>query len=65
MRSRDLAKAIGLELRKPQGALAEGRCGLGREDTNRTDLEEGHSCQAKTTACHCAGFIVYWPSKIR
>jgi len=48
MRSRDLAKAIGLELRKPQGALAEGRCGLGREDTNRTDLEEGHSCQAKT-----------------
>ena len=39
MRSKDLAKASGLELRKPQGALAEGQCGLGREGYNRTGLE--------------------------
>ena len=38
MRSKDLAKASGLNLR-PQGALAEGQCGLGIEDTNRTGLE--------------------------
>ena len=48
MRSKDLAKAIGLDLRQPQGALAEGQCGLGREGYNRTGLEEGHSRQAKT-----------------
>ena len=46
MRSKDLAKAIGLDLRQPQGALAEGQCGLGREGYNRTGLEEGHSRQA-------------------
>ena len=39
MRSKDLAKASGLELRQPQGALAEGQCGLGIEDANRTGLE--------------------------
>ena len=48
MRSKDLAKASGLDLRQPQGALAEGQCGLGREGYNRTGLEEGHSRQAKT-----------------
>jgi len=26
----DLNKAIGLDLRQPQGALAEGQCGLGK-----------------------------------
>ena len=46
MRSKDLAKAIGLDLRQPQGALAEGQCGLGRKDSNRTGLVEGHSRQA-------------------
>ena len=39
MRSKDLAKASGLDLRQPQGALAEGQCGLGRDDSNRTGLE--------------------------
>ena len=39
MRSKDLAKASGLDLRQPQGALAEGQCGLGREGYNRTGLE--------------------------
>ena len=34
----DLAKASGLELRQ-QGALAEGQCGLGIENANRTGLE--------------------------
>ena len=37
MRSKDLAKASGLDLRQPQGALAEGQCG--REGYNRTGLE--------------------------
>ena len=39
MRSKDLAKASGLDLRQPQGVLAEGQCGLGREGYNRTGLE--------------------------
>ena len=39
MRSKDLAKASGLDLRQPQGALAEGQWGLGREGYNRTGLE--------------------------
>ena len=34
-----LHKASGLELGKPQGALAEGQCGLGSEGTNGTGLE--------------------------
>ena len=38
-RSNDLHKASGLDLRQPQGALAEGQCGLGREGYNRTGLE--------------------------
>ncbi len=36
MRSKDLAKASGLDLRQPQGALAEGQCGLG--NINATEL---------------------------
>ena len=39
MRSKDLAKARGLELRQPQGAQAEDQCGLGIENANRTGLE--------------------------
>ena len=35
----DLDKASGLDLSEPQGALAEGQCGLGREGYNRTGLE--------------------------
>ena len=35
----DHSKASGLDLRQPQGALAEGQCGLGREGYNRTGLE--------------------------
>ena len=64
MRSKDFAKASGLELRKPQGALAEGhQCGLGREGYNRTGLERGPLMPGKNTSCHCAGFVVYLPFK--
>ena len=49
MRSKDLAKASGLDLRQPQGALAVGhsvawgeRAPIGRASN------EGHSCLAKT-----------------
>ena len=37
----DLDKAAGLDLRQPQGALAEGQCGLGNDDNKRMGLEEG------------------------
>lgn len=42
----DLAKADGLELHYPQGALAIGQCGLGNDVANRSGLEEGHSHHA-------------------
>ena len=48
MRSKDLAKASGLDLRQPQGALAEGQCGLGERATIGRASNEGHSCLAKT-----------------
>ncbi len=37
----DLDKAAGLDLSQPQGALAEGQCGLGNDDNKRMGLVEG------------------------
>ena len=48
MRSKDLAKASGLDLRQPQGALAVGLVAWGERATIGRASNEGHSCQAKT-----------------
>ena len=49
MRSKDLAKASGLDLRQPQGALAEGHSvAWGERATIGRASNEGHSCLAKT-----------------
>ena len=37
----DLDKAAGLDLSQPQGALAEGQCGLGNDDNKQMGLVEG------------------------
>ena len=44
-RSNDLHKASGLELHQPQGALAEGQCGLGIDIYVDMGPEGGHSLQ--------------------
>ncbi len=36
----DLDKASGLDLSEPQGALAEGQCGLGNDDYEVEDLDK-------------------------
>ena len=41
-----LHKAVGLDLRQPQGAQVEDLCGLGNEGPNRKGLVEGHSLWA-------------------
>ena len=41
----DLDKASGLDLSQPQGALAEGQCGLGTGTHVEMGPEGGHSLQ--------------------
>ena len=41
MRSKDLAKASGLEFSQPQGALAIGQCGLGKLSMPKLGPEGG------------------------
>jgi len=49
----DLNKAIGLDLRQPQGALAEGQCGLGKACKKRPGLVEGHSLRHTPSQIYC------------
>ena len=51
-RSNDLHKASGLDHDKPQGALAEGQCGLGTCSDADTGPERGHSPKQTSTRPH-------------
>ncbi len=51
-RSNDLHKASGLDYDKPQGALAEGQCGLGTCPDADTGPERGHSPKQTRTRPH-------------
>jgi len=56
-----LRKAAGLELRQPQGALAEGQWGLGRDAHVDMGPEGGHSLR-QAHHSQIAWFWRYWPS---